>query len=27
LRDLLHGVFLKLADWVRNAPENSHDKR
>jgi hemoglobin len=27
LRDLLHGAFLKLADWVRNDPENSHDKR
>lgn len=26
LRDLLHGAFLKLADWVRNDPENSHDK-
>jgi len=27
VRDLLHGAFLKLADWVRNDPENPHDKR
>jgi hemoglobin len=27
LRDILHGAFLKLADWVRNDPENSHDRR
>jgi hemoglobin len=27
LRDHLHGAFLKLADWVRNDPENPHDKR
>jgi hemoglobin len=27
VRDLLYSAFLKLADWVRNDPENSHDKR
>jgi len=27
LRTLLHDAFLKLADWVRNDPENPHDKR
>ena len=27
LRDELHVAFLKLADWVRNDPENAHDKR
>jgi hemoglobin len=27
VRELLHAAFLKLADWVRNDPENSHDKR
>ena len=27
VRELLHGAFLKLADWVRNDPENPHDKR
>jgi len=27
LRKLLHDAFLKLADWVRNDPENPHDKR
>jgi hemoglobin len=26
-RELLHNAFLKLADWVRNDPENPHDKR
>jgi hemoglobin len=27
VRTLLHDAFLKLADWVRNDPENPHDKR
>jgi hemoglobin len=27
VRELLHAAFLKLADWVRNDPENPHDKR
>jgi hemoglobin len=27
LRQTLHDAFLKLADWVRNDPENPHDKR
>ncbi len=27
LRDGLHRQFLKLADWVRNHPENRHDNR
>jgi hemoglobin len=27
VRELLHGAFLKLADWVRNDSENPHDKR
>jgi hemoglobin len=27
LRQSLHDAFLKLADWVRNDPENPHDKR
>ena len=27
LRGTLHEAFLKLADWVRNDPENPHDKR
>ena len=27
LRDELHSSFLKLADWVRNDPENAHDNR
>jgi hemoglobin len=27
LRRQLHNAFLKLADWVRNDPENPHDKR
>lgn len=27
LRRQLHEAFLKLADWVRNDPENPHDKR
>jgi hemoglobin len=27
LRQQLHDAFLKLADWVRNDPENPHDKR
>jgi hemoglobin len=27
LRRQLHDAFLKLADWVRNDPENPHDKR
>ncbi len=27
LRESLHAAFLKLADWVRNDPENPHDKR
>jgi hemoglobin len=27
LRGLLHDAFLKLADWVRNDPENPHDNR
>lgn len=27
LRALLHDAFLKLADWVRNDPENPHDNR
>jgi hemoglobin len=26
-RQALHDAFLKLADWVRNDPENPHDKR
>jgi hemoglobin len=27
LRQMLHDAFLKLADWVRNDPENPHDRR
>jgi hemoglobin len=27
LRAKLHAAFLKLADWVRNDPENPHDNR
>jgi hemoglobin len=27
LRQSLHDAFFKLADWVRNDPENAHDKR
>ena len=27
VRELLYASFLKLADWVRNDPENPHDKR
>lgn len=27
LRETLYAAFLKLADWVRNDPENPHDKR
>jgi hemoglobin len=27
LRVKLHTAFLKLADWVRNDPENPHDNR
>jgi hemoglobin len=27
LRRMLHDAFLKLADWVRNDPENPHDRR
>jgi hemoglobin len=27
LRQTLHDAFLNLADWVRNDPENPHDKR
>jgi hemoglobin len=27
LRQALHDAFFKLADWVRNDPENAHDKR
>lgn len=27
LRQALHDAFFKLADWVRNDPENPHDKR
>ncbi len=27
MRRLLHDAFLKLADWVRNDPENPHDNR
>ncbi len=27
LRASLHDAFLKLADWVRNDPENAHDNR
>ena len=26
MRTLLRNAFLKLADWVRNDPENPHDK-
>ncbi|ACK52535.1 globin [Methylocella silvestris BL2] len=26
LRDRLKSAFLKLADWLRNDPENAHDK-
>lgn len=26
LRNRLKGAFLKLADWLRNDPENAHDK-
>ncbi|WP_395665816.1 group II truncated hemoglobin [Methylocella sp.] len=26
LRDRLKGAFSKLADWLRNDPENAHDK-
>jgi hemoglobin len=27
LHETLHAAFLKLADWVRNDPENPHDNR
>lgn len=27
LRQALHDAFYKLADWVRNDPENAHDKQ
>jgi hemoglobin len=27
MREKLRDAFLKLADWVRNDPENPHDKR
>lgn len=27
LHAMLHDAFLKLADWVRNDPENPHDHR
>lgn len=27
MRESLYAAFLKLADWVRNDPENPHDQR